>query len=106
MTIQEPFHIWFERSGGFAGLSTSVEISSESLGGEEVEKLKKLIDQSGFYEFQTGDSAGGNMPDQFQYRITIESKGEKKMVELNETTMPETFRPLVDYLIQKARERR
>lgn len=106
VTIQDPFYIWFERSGGFAGISTSVEIDSKILSTEEVEKLRQLIDQSGFIEYHKSDSTPGNMPDQFQYKITIEYQGEKQTVEFGESAVPDSFRPLVNYLSQKARSKR
>ena len=109
--IQEPFYIWFERSGGFAGISTSVEIDSKTLSAEEAGELEQLIEQSGFFDFIKKDTIPtqelGQGPDQFQYEITIEYKGgEKKTVELNESTIPDSLRPLVNYLTQKARFRK
>ena len=109
--IQEPFYIWFERSGGFAGISTSVEIDSKTLPAEEARELEQLIEQSGFFDFNKNDTIPdlglGQGPDQFQYKITIEYKGrEKKTVELSESTIPDSLRPLVNYLTQKARSTR
>ena len=106
MTIQGPFYIWFERSGGFAGISTSVEIDSESLSANEVEELRQLIDQSCFFEFTKNDTIPAELPDQFQYKITIRYEGEKRTVELNDSAIPESFRPLINYLTQKARSKK
>ncbi len=105
VTTQGPFYIWFERSGGFAGISTSVEIASESLPPDEVEELRKLIDQSGFFEFIKNDSVQAELPDQYQYKITIEYEGEKQTVEFSESTVPDSFHPLVNYLTRKARSK-
>ncbi len=106
LAFQEPFYIWFERSGGFAGISTSIEIDSKSLSSEESEELKQLIDRSGFFKDYKNDSTPGNMPDQFQYKISIECEGEKQTVEFGESTVPESFRPLINYMTQKARFKR
>lgn len=106
LAVQEPFYIWFERSGGFAGITTSIEIDSKSLSSEEAEKLEQLIDDSGFFKEHKSDSPSGNMPDQFQYKISIECEGEKQTVEFGESTVPESFRPLINYLTQKARSAR
>ena len=106
MTIQDPFYLWFERSGGFAGISTSVEIESESLLPDEVEELRQLIDQSGFLELSKNDTIPTELPDQFQYKITIEYEGEKRTVAFSESTVPDSFRPLINYLTQKARSKK
>jgi len=103
--IQEPFHIWFERTGGFAGMITMVEIDSKTLSVEEQEKVEEFIEKSGFFEF-VSDSLKTNHPDQFQYKITIEYKNDKKSLEFGESGMPNSLRPLVDYLNQKARKRK
>ncbi len=103
LTFQEPYYIWFERSGGFAGISTSVEIDSKTLSTEESEELKQLIDRSGFFAHHKNEGTPGNMPDQFQYKISIECEGEKLTLEFGESKVPESFRPLIDYLTQKAR---
>lgn len=104
--IQDPFYIWFEKSGGFAGITTSVEIDSELLPSGELEELKQLIDQSGFFEWNKIDSIPVAMPDQFQYIITIEHEGEKRTAEFSDLTVPDNFRPLINYLTQKARSKK
>jgi hypothetical protein len=105
LTFQEPYYIWFERSGGFAGITTSIEIDSKSLSSEDTENLRQLIDQSGFFVYHKTDSIPGNMPDQFQYKISIACDGIKQTVEFSDSTVPENFRPLLDYLTQKARSK-
>ena len=46
------------------------------------------------------------MPDQFQYIITIGHEGEKRIAEFSDLTMPDSFRPLINYLTQKARAKK
>lgn len=106
MSSQDSFYIWFERSGGFTGISTSVEIDSNLLSFEDSKELKQLIDQSDFFEWNTSDTLLVEMPDQFQYTITIEHEGEKRTVEFGDVSMPETMRPLINYLSQKARSKK
>lgn len=100
-----PIHIWFERSGGFAGMSVSVEIKSDTLSPDEAKELSKLINRCNFFEFKQ-DSISTGMPDQYLYRITIEKEGEKKELEFNETAIPQEFRPLIDYLMKKTSRRK
>jgi len=106
LTAHEEFHIWFERSGGFAGMSTSVELESKSLTPDEASEIGKLIQESGFFQYNLTDSISSGMPDQFQYNITIEYGNQKRSLELMEADIPEKFRPLIDYLMKKARTKR
>ena len=106
MTIQGSFYIWYERSGGFTGISSSVEIDSKLLSPDESEELKQLIDQSDFFNWSKNDTIPVEMPDQFQYTITIEHQGEKRTLEFSDITMPDNMRPLIYYLSQKARSKK
>ena len=100
---QEQFHIYFERSGGFTGISTSIEMDSRELVPGEAEELKRLIVHSGFFEAITFDNRFVHMPDQFHYNITIEHMGKKRTLELNDGSVPDLFRPLINYLVRAAR---
>ena len=100
---QEQFHIDFERSGGFAGISTRVEMDSRELAHGEAEELKRLIVHSGFFEAVAFSNKFVHMPDQFQYNITIEHMGKKRTLELSDGSVPDLFRPLINYLVRAAR---
>jgi len=103
--MQEDFHIWFERTGGFAGMVTAVEIESKSLSDEEAEKIRQLIDQSRFFEVINPDSLSEGAPDQFHYKLKVEYEGKSRSLELKDSNMPDQFHPLIRYLIQKARSK-
>jgi hypothetical protein len=104
--VEQPVHIWCERSGGFTGIPTQLEVDSRSLSTEEAEKLWQLIEDSGFFEANKNDSIPEGLPDQFQYKITIEHEGNKHAVRLQDTTVPDCLRPFINYLIQKARSQK
>lgn len=103
MTLPQPFYIYFERSGGVTGITSKVEINSKTLPGEESQKLKELIESSGIFEFQKKDTLAKNIPDQFQYELTITYKGKRQSLILNESEVPDSLRPLINYLTRKAR---
>ena len=103
---QEQFQISFERSGGFTGTSTRIEIDSGDLVPGEAEELNQLILRSEFFEAVTFNSNILNMPDQFQYKITIEQTGRTRTLELNDGSLPDLFRPLINYLVGVARKHR
>lgn len=100
---QEHFHIWFERSGGFTGMTTKVEVDSDTLSSEEVENVCGLIEAADYFNIQNSDNSASGLPDQFQYKITIEYKRNKRTLELGESDISEKLRPLVNYLTRKAR---
>jgi hypothetical protein len=100
---QDQFYISFRRSGGLTGASTSVEIDSRNLDDLEAEELKLLIEGSGFFEAFAYDNSLLQMPDQFRYHITIEHMGKKRTLELNDTSVPRLFRPLINHLVHAAR---
>ncbi len=100
---QEQFYISFRRSGGLTGASSSVEIDSRDLDPLEAEELKILIEGSGFFEAFAFDNSLLQMPDQFRYQITIEHMGKKRTLELNDTSVPRLFRPLINHLVHAAR---
>lgn len=103
---REQFHINFERSGGFTGGSTRIELNSEELDPGQAETLKELLDRSGFFEAFVLENKFLNMPDQFSYQITIEHMGKKRSLELTDGSIPELFRPLINYLVGVARKHR
>ena len=103
---QEQFHIDFQRSGGFTGGSSRVKIDSGELDTGEAEELKILLDRSGFFEAFVLENKFLNMPDQFSYQITIEHLGKKRTLELTDGSIPELFRPLINYLVRAARKNR
>lgn len=104
--MQEHFYICFERSGGFAGISASIEVDSKCLTNEEASKLRQLIDESRFFDECSKDSISGESPDRFIYKITIRHKGRVKTAKLEEPNVPDRFRPLIRYLTLKAREKK
>ena len=103
---KEQFYISFRRSGGFTGAVSSVEIDSRDLDSPEAEELNLQIEGSGFFEAFAFDNSFVHMPDQFRYQITIEHMGKKRSLELNETSVPELFRPLINHLVHVARKSR
>lgn len=100
----DSYYIHFERSGGFAGITQTLELKSDTLSLEDQDHLRKLIDTSGFFDLE--EEADSAMPDQFIYKITIKSSNKEKTVEIGDGKMPDNLRPLVDFLTDKMRRRR
>jgi len=70
------------------------------------EELGQLIERSGFFEAVVLENTFLNMPDQFTYEIIIEHMGKRRRLELTDGTMPDLFRPLVNFLVGVARKQK
>ena len=100
---QNQFYIYFERSGGFAGIAQTLEIKSDTLSRDDQDHLRTMINDSGFFSFKEESNSG--LPDQFNYVITIKNDRQEKTIRFGESGISAKLKPLVDYLSQKARIR-
>ena len=103
----EVMKIKFERSGGFAGMITRVNIDADSLPDAERQALTTLVENAGFFALPatiTDSTSSG--ADRFNYRITIESDGRTHTVETTDGAAPASLVPLLDWLSGAARRAR
>lgn len=100
--MTDDFTIHFKRTGGFTGIPIDFKLLSNSLTREECDKLIKLIDNSGISNFEPGKKVVSKAPDQFEYSILIEGYVSKP-IEFSESEIPESLKPLIHYLVKKAR---
>ena len=84
----------------------TVEISGDTLAPDELDQLKDLINQSGFFEFDTSGASRTNYPDQFNYKIEIKIGGQSRTLDISESGVNDQLRPLIDHLSKLARRRR
>lgn len=97
--------IKFERTGGFAGMRMATDVKLEDLPEEQAETIMELLDDLDFNELpeQMLDESG---PDQFTYKITVETdKGEHTVV-TGDSSAPEKMQELLQLLNRLARTRR
>ena len=80
-------------------------LDTEMLSPEEADRLSRLIAAAAFFDQPNLLKSATPGPDRFQYRVTVEEGGRKKQVEMDESSVPKTFRPLLDYLLDSARAR-
>jgi hypothetical protein len=100
--------IYFERSGGFAGISITTMVDIHSLPPDEAHKIQSMIDNA--KEFFDLKKSPPLLPpkraaDYFKYKVTIETEQKKYTIETNDITMPSELRPLISYLIDKVKKR-
>ncbi len=96
--------VQFERSGGFAGLRLGLDLSTDSLSAAETEELERLVQAARFFELPAEIGGPAEGADQFVYRLTVESTDRSHTVEVGESAVPETLRPLIDWLTAAARK--
>ncbi len=93
--------ISLERSGGFAGISKVIEIDSANLPQNQAEQLPMLLESANFFNLPAYIADESKQRDRFQYTLTIEDKNKQHTVTVNESSIPETLKPLIDWIIVK-----
>ena len=89
--------IWFERSGGFAGLRLEGSLDTSSLPEKQAKHLAELLERSHFFDLPLKlKSASG--ADRFSYKLTVETPSGSHSVEAGEAAVPPELRPLLVWL--------
>ena len=95
--------ISIERSGGFAGITMKTAVDEKDLAPEEAQKLHEMVEETDFFNLPGKIISRSPQADRFQYELSLEKSGRQYTVTVNEEAMPEKLRPLVKWLIEKAR---
>ncbi len=93
--------IEFRQSGGFAGLTRSIEIDLDEITVQEAESLKSLVVQSRF--FNLPEPVHRVIPDEEQIFINIEMMGGSRSIFMGKSELPDDLKPLVKYLSRRAK---
>jgi len=93
--------IHFERSGGFAGLTLRAVVDSTELQPAAAHELAGLVDRSGLTT-AIGDRTVNRTADGFSYSVTIDDGVRSTAFASDETSLPDSARPLVDWLTRQA----
>ena len=96
--------ISFERSGGFAGIPVTLTVDPASLPTDAATQLRHLVKAADFFHLPAELPAPAQ-PDRFYYRVTVEEYGQKHTVTVGEAGVPNTLKPLLDWLMEAARQR-
>lgn len=88
----------FTRTGGFAGITRTFNLSSNSLTESDGQELTRLIRNARFFDLPAEIRSTDQAADRFQYRITISTDEGIHSVLVDEGAIPEQLRPLVDWL--------
>ena len=92
--------IAFKQSGGFAPIPLSCTIDTTTH--PEGARIEQMVADSGFWQLNEGEKASGAF-DVHVYHLQIEGKDGWKKVKLDQVRMPDSMRPLVQYLQENAK---
>lgn len=98
--------IKFERSGGFAGMTIARDLKLDDLSDEQAETLMELLDDLDFEELPESMLSTEGLPDQFTYKITVETQRGQHTVVTGEASAPEKMQELLQLLNRLARTRK
>jgi len=93
--------IRFERSGGFTGMT--MVLARESLDEESVEQIRGLMEETGLQAMHAGMKTERQGPDEFTYTLVYMTEEVEQTLVLREPDVPESLRPLIHFLTQRAR---
>jgi hypothetical protein len=99
--------ISLQRSGGFTGVPTTTTIDTATLAPDAAEQLRQILASIDFsqalIDLTPDHPVSMNLPDRFRYHLTLEdTNGQSQTLSFDESTMPSTMQPLIDWLRQTA----
>ncbi|HET9588138.1 MAG TPA: protealysin inhibitor emfourin [Anaerolineales bacterium] len=96
--------ITFERTGGFAGMHMVANISPDDLPEDQAQALRELLDELDFEELPQQLMNNPSLPDQFTYRITVETLTAEHSIVTGDISAPEELQELLQLLNRIARK--
>lgn len=94
--------IYFERTGGFTGMSLRTAVDTAALPEEDARSLLQLVDETQFFELPAELDGDGGV-DAFNYTLTVETDDRRHTVHTSEMDAPDTLQPLLRRLTVLAR---
>jgi hypothetical protein len=85
------------KGGGIAGLATRTELATDALSPDDATALREKVAESGVLEATSPERRGAAFPDEQQYELTVEHKGESHTVRLGESDLPDSVRSLINW---------
>ena len=95
--------IELQRSGGLAGQTRRMELDTRRLTPGQERELRDLVDSSGFFDLPLELPAAGPGADRFHYRLTVQTRGETRTVSMEESSVPGSLRPLLEWISRSSR---
>ncbi len=81
-------------------------VDEKDLAPGEAQKLRQLIEEADFFDSPVKITSRSPQPDRFQYELKLEGDDRQHTVTVSEEAMPQKLKPLVKWLMEKARQTR
>ena len=78
-------------------------VDEKDLAPDEAQKLRQLVEEADFFSLPGKIISRSPQPDRFQYELRLEEKGRQHTVAMSEEAMPAKLKPLVKWLMEKAK---
>lgn len=92
----------YHQSGGFAAINRGYSVKLADLSEDEGNKLAELISASGLLKMKNERKTTPGAADMFFYEFSASNGGEHKAT-FDDGSLPQTFRPLLDFVRDKAK---
>lgn len=99
-------HIRFERSGGFANISSSVEIDTSTLIKGKAKQLQKLLEKTRFFDQPAKALGSPHARDEYQYTLTLTDGTRSHTIETSDTALSPDLARLIAWLEKEAAAKR
>jgi hypothetical protein len=96
--------IKFERTGGFAGIRFAADIELDEMPKDQAERILELLDDLDFDELPEQLLGNSQVADGFMYSITLVTETREHTVTTSDTTAPKKMEPLLEILMQIAKQ--
>jgi hypothetical protein len=103
VTASKPLRIDLVRSGGFAGLETTVSLDAATLPREEADELGRLVDRADLPRHPRPPGPPPSGADRFQYDLAIVRGDERRTASLTEADLTPELRKLVRRVLELGR---
>jgi len=98
----QPYIVKFNQTGGFAATFKGVELNTAKLSCADACSLVETIKKSGILKESTVKKTNPQAADVFYYDIVVQEKNRTHHVTFDDTTVPDSYRPLVEFLRTRA----
>lgn len=102
----DPIHLLLVQSGGLAGLTLVAELDVDDLPAPTAAEVRRSLDRLDLPALADRPLAAPKGADRFCYELTVETKGERHCLQLQEPDVPAELRPLLEALLPLARPTR
>jgi hypothetical protein len=92
----------FRRTGGALGKELSADLDLGNIPGPAAQRLHGLLTTSNFFEIPDANTLMTG-PDEYEYTITVIAGNSMRTLQITDTTLPESLRPLVEELTELAK---